>query len=1024
MQKKLREIKNSVERKNVFEKNNLKINNNLNQINIIAIKSGFNKLNNNQTKGNLLNNERLMSPRTFSRLEPEGINNNRFKVESKAKNKIHRNKSENNVISFRNEINVLGNKLYKYKENNKLDKIINNDQFSLINIPKRKIKIVTKKVLKKTSYIYSKFKDDKTKISSQNEFDIKRTIKDNQINKNRIFNELNNKMSNENIINIRGRRRVFDNIKINKNNIEMISLLGNKIYPQKKRLTQTKSCENVINRKTQFKITGKKKLLNENIINRKTQFKIEGIKKDLIEKNCDTCDLIPKEIKITTKKIVKKTNIIRPKINNVISYKNEICLEGLKEPENQIIQEDYNKKKQEWKELLKEDVQQNKFMIKRISKNIYSKLKDLKEKEDKFIRNNKENIVDNNIQINIQGLEEDENKEFISGKKFNPLLLKKENVNKNNIIVRKINIEIISNKYTPQENADNKFVISKNWNESLKEESLQSKFTIKKKKTKKYKNEIEKNIEIFINKTEDTISKTKEKIIDNWKEINSEEKIEDLNIEKQPKKREIKITTKKIIKKTNYIYKKFDNNNLIINHNEINLKGRKKMKSSEYTNENSKISISIGQTYVLNTKLYDKELKVSKVNEIYINADDYKKKEIKITTKISLTKTKFLYKRFKNNYISHENQIILKRQKKHDKVKNKLKDFSEYAPQKEEKTTDTFDLKDREIKITTKKIVKKTNILRPKFTKNIICENAQVIINKTKKENKIEYINIDKRNNENIINRVSVIELFPNEMKNNNYNITNEDSDEKDQLSEVNSKDKKLKTVVVYLDKKFDLKNCFDKWNYVNIKSKNKITEDLTDFETINLEDKISSNMNTKSSNNEDKKGKKKRIKIKYVKNKINDNNNSSDSSKSGENKISLSEEMDLSNDMNENKSNRYQNINEIDEENKEMKSLEPKSTKKPFILRINKVEVKKKILKSNSKIVKIEEKEDKMNKSMNLYIPMIATFFFQKWKQNEKIDIDYIQKIKRKFIVKSLVMNRKLNKFKISLIKYVFKNK
>ena len=44
---------------------------------------------------------------------------------------------------------MLGNKLYKYKENNKLDKIINNDQFSLINIPKRKIKIVTKKVLKK-----------------------------------------------------------------------------------------------------------------------------------------------------------------------------------------------------------------------------------------------------------------------------------------------------------------------------------------------------------------------------------------------------------------------------------------------------------------------------------------------------------------------------------------------------------------------------------------------------------------------------------------------------------------------------------------------------------------------------------------------------------------------------------------------------------------------------------------------------------------------------------------------------------
>ena len=72
------------------------------------------------------------------------------------------------------------------------------------------------------------------------------------------------------------------------------------------------------------------------------------------------------------------------------------------------------------------------------------------------------------------------------------MLLKKENVNKNNIIVKKINLKIISNKYSPQENADNKFVISKNWNESLKEESLQSKFTIKKRRLKNIKMKLRK----------------------------------------------------------------------------------------------------------------------------------------------------------------------------------------------------------------------------------------------------------------------------------------------------------------------------------------------------------------------------------------------------------------------------------------------------------------------------------------------------------------------------------------------------
>ena len=44
-----------------------------------------------------------------------------------------------------------------------------------------------------------------------------------------------------------------------------------------------------------------------------------------------------------------------------------------------------------------------------------------------------------------------------------------------------------------------------------------------------------------------------------------------------------------------------------------------------------------------------------------------------------------------------------------------------------------------------------------------------------------------------------------------------------------------------------------------------------------------------------------------------------------------------------------------------QMKSLESKSTKKPFILRINKVEVKKKIL--SPKVIKRDENEELKNK-------------------------------------------------------------
>ena len=518
-------------------------------------------------------------------------------------------------------------------------------------------------------------------------------------------------------------------------------------------------------------------------------------------------------------------------------------------------------------------------------------------------------------------------------------------------------------------------------------------------------------------------------MLENWNECNEEEKLEELNIEKQPQQRPIKITTKKILKKTNYIYKKFENKNLNVIHNELNIEGKHKIINTEFTSENSKINININKSYESKKNLDENNLCVSQANEIFINSNNYKKKEIKITTKTSLTRTKFIHKKFKNIYISNENQIFIKRQKnkninntniipleqnESEKLQNPLKEFVEEGIQKEEKiekeekTTDTLDLEKKEIKITTKKVVKKTNILH-KFDKNLICENSQLIINKTPKE-KVKDIKLHSKNNKK-----------PN-------------------------KNNQLKTVVLYIDKKFDLQNCFNKWNTSTINvplkndlknknqaksnlilnnsetiSDNKKTTETSNYDTINIDEKKIDNKKDKSNNNETKEGKKRKIKIKYIKN---NKDNSLNTSKSSENKISINDESIISKDANENKTIKYTHINEIEEENKEMKSLEPKSTRKPFILRINKVEVKKKILKSNSRSPKKDTNDLKNNNIMNLFNIMIIKYYFDKWRKNLDNENNTMKKLVGKFIIRSLAMNKKLFKFKTHLIKYALKNK
>ena len=201
----------------------------------------------------------------------------------------------------------------------------------------------------------------------------------------------------------------------------------------------------------------------------------------------------------------------------------------------------------------------------------------------------------------------------------------------------------------------------------------------------------------------------------------------------------------------------------------------------------------------------------------------------------------------------------------------------------------------------------------------------------------------------------------------------------------------------------------------------NKKTTETSNYDTINIEDKKNENKKNKSNINGAKEGKKRRIKIKYVKN---NKDNSLNTSKSSENKISNNDESNISNDADENKTIKYTQINEIEEENKDMKSLEPKSTKKPFILRINKVEVKKKILKSNSRSPKKDTDDSKDKNIMNLYNKMIMKYFFEKWRKNLSDENNTMKKLVGKFIIRSLAMNKKIFKFKTHLIKYAFKNK
>ena len=197
--------------------------------------------------------------------EEESQENNRFSVEKTIKEKeneiiLDQNKDKDknlqDIADTDNKEKEKENVVYKYKilnpedlkviqpityniasteeikdkkeEKQEIFDIIKNNEISLNPINKREIKIVTKKVLKKTNVIYSKFNDNKTIISSQNKLDIKGIEKQPEIKE--IIKEKivegpvqiqlpdwkNNEITTENTINLNGIGKKFDNIQLPK----------------------------------------------------------------------------------------------------------------------------------------------------------------------------------------------------------------------------------------------------------------------------------------------------------------------------------------------------------------------------------------------------------------------------------------------------------------------------------------------------------------------------------------------------------------------------------------------------------------------------------------------------------------------------------------------------------------------------------------------------------------------------------------------------------------------------------------
>ena len=122
----------------------------------------------------------------------------------------------------------------------------------------------------------------------------------------------------------------------------------------------------------------------------------------------------------------------------------------------------------------------------------------------------------------------------------------------------------------------------------------------------------------------------------------------------------------------------------------------------------------------------------------------------------------------------------------------------------------------------------------------------------------------------------------------------------------------------------------------------------------------------------------------------------------------------------------------ENEDDKEDIKSINQKSTKKPFILKIHRVSIKKKIIEfPKPQIIKKGSKDldEKLiflrDKIIKINRILLINHFFNKWKgeittgNNIVLGINILQNIVRRYIIRYLIMHIKILKFKTFLIKY-----
>ena len=1066
-------------------------------------------------------------------LEQEVIENNRFtieKVDEKDSIMVRRINPEELQIDQSIEYNIpVDEEIVKEKisniisdnknQNLKALEVTKNDELSLIpTVFKREIKIVTRKTLKKTNRIYTKFRDNKVLISSQDQLEIKGAEKpENQITSEIVSEKVaehtvqveispivkEQNISSVNEINILlesklSTEKKWNNLEINK--AEDLELIKEK--KEKENIKEELDINKYIIKKKEFDlldiesmgvfIDGKGK--SQKIFN--PYLETELVIKDANQRETE----IPSQQEqkqelrhsrrkmnisngpISEEKKLRYTTEIQPQEQTNISYSYQKISH---EPSSDISAIDKNSNILRQRKELPSDSSNEKIFVKG-NVQIDEGLKPASEQvfQETMFKLEKTNI-DNCIQFNIERKYDSNNYEQIkliedkkeekSPREIISLISKndeftidktapetnEQDTDTSDLIPKEIKITMkktVKKTGVLRKEFKNNQIINENQIniEGIKEPIAQQISTqdniIEDSQRNKAPNEIEKSSEIRIESI-DNLPSVKNKIMNNWIDSVSKEKTEDLNIERQPPKREVKITMRKTIKKTNNIYKKF--NNLSTVKDQLNIEGGKK-------SELPLLKDTIKKEELVQLQKENDELK-NEIENLHKGYEELKQK--KNTDNYSL-----------DNY-----QLI------EEKVQKVPSDLT--GEKKERKNAEgidnTFDLEKREFKNTNNEILKKTNVLIHQFNNNKICTNIQLNISniKTKSEEK-KYLG------NNVIDKVVDIQLLHAKMQKSPNDITEKSfgdsqllDDKLQKSNEITDKNKNVSEMGLYqnnknksetdksasyenktgdADKERSIENqhIYTGRNILNdISNIEKINEDsnmntFTNFDTINVDDKINTIEPTSSINITDENDNQK-MKLK-LNNEIGSSIDMDDdeepqsprpepvpqvpkkkeiiikkklcviSKKNKKMKVEMSKQKLCDQRL----LIRYWKAWKQKAEKSETKSIEAKGTKKPFVLKINKVSVKKKPvdtpkffgkqdIEAQIKMANLRNKLMKQNKSLML------SHFFSKWKKEKEFEdnrilgTDSIKDIMRIYIVKYLIMYAKVLKFKSLMIKY-----